>query len=105
VALAVQVPVRLPDQVEVAAYYVVSEALANAAKHAQASSVHIQARTAGGELHALVRDDGVGGAVVGQGSGLTGLADRIAALGGTISVTSPTGQGTAILVDLPLRER
>jgi signal transduction histidine kinase len=104
VELDLQVPTRLPEHVEVAAYYVVSEALANAAKHAQASAVHIQARTAVGELHMSVRDDGVGGAVVGQGSGLTGLADRIAALGGKMSVTSTTGQGTAILIDLPLRE-
>ena len=99
------VPARLPEPVEVAAYYVVSEALANAAKHAHASSVHIEARgplTASCTLSVATT---ASAAPRGQGSGLIGLTDRVEALGGTISVTSPTGQGTAILVDLPLRER
>jgi signal transduction histidine kinase len=86
----------------VAAYFVASEALANAAKHAHASTVRVEAWTGHGRLHLSVRDDGVGGAEVGQGSGLIGLADRVEALGGTITVDSPAGQGTTLLVDLPV---
>jgi signal transduction histidine kinase len=93
---------RLPEPVEVAAYYVVSEALANAAKHAKASAVHVRAHAADGRLQLLVRDDGVGGAEGGRGSGLIGLADRVQALGGTITVTSPAGQGTTLRVELPI---
>jgi signal transduction histidine kinase len=105
VELTVDLGCRLPEQVEVAAYYVVSEALANAAKHARASATHVAARTAGGRLHLCVRDDGIGGASIGAGSGLTGLADRVAALGGGIAVTSRPGQGTAVEVDLPVTLR
>jgi signal transduction histidine kinase len=94
--------VRLPEPVEVAAYYVVSEALANAAKHANASAVHVEARTVDGRLYLSVRDDGVGGAEVGRGSGLVGLIDRVEALGGTITVRSPAGQGTTVRVELPI---
>jgi signal transduction histidine kinase len=93
---------RLPEQVEVAAYYVVSEALANAAKHAGASAIHVEARIADGRLHLSVRDDGVGGAELGRGSGLVGLTDRVQALGGTITVRSPAGQGTTVRVELPI---
>jgi len=103
VELDVDVQTRLPDQVEVAAYYVVSEALANAAKHARASVAHIDIQADDGMLHLSVRDDGVGGAAPGRGSGLIGLTDRVEALGGTISVTSPTGGGTALVVDLPIK--
>jgi signal transduction histidine kinase len=102
VELEVPLRSRLPEPVEVAAYYVVSEALANAAKHANASTVRVEARTADGRLHLSVRDDGVGGAEVGRGSGLVGLTDRVQALGGTISVTSPAGQGTSLRVELPI---
>jgi signal transduction histidine kinase len=102
VELEVPLQGRLPEPVEVAAYYVVSEALANAAKHAQASVVRVQARTADGRLHLLVRDDGAGGAEVGPGSGLIGLTDRVQALGGTIAVTSPAGQGTTLQIELPI---
>jgi signal transduction histidine kinase len=104
VPVHVEVPMegRLPEPVEVAAYYVVSEALANAAKHANASAVHVAARTADGRLHLSVRDDGVGGAELGRGSGLVGLADRVQALGGTITVRSPAGQGTTVRVELPI---
>jgi signal transduction histidine kinase len=102
VELEAPLPGRLPEPVEVAAYYVASEALANAAKHAKASAVHVQAHTADGRLRLLVRDDGVGGAEVGRGSGLIGLADRAQALGGTITVTSPAGQGTTLQVELPI---
>jgi signal transduction histidine kinase len=103
--LDVDVPPRLDAPIEVATYYVVSEALANAAKHARASVVHVRVRTDDDGLHLSVRDDGVGGATAGGGSGLIGLTDRVEALGGTISVTSPTGQGTALLVDLPIDVR
>jgi len=103
VELDVDVPTRPPEQVEVAAYYIVSEALTNAAKHARASVVRVTARARDGKLRLSVRDDGVGGASQGQGSGLIGITDRVSALGGTISVTSPAGQGTALLVDLPVR--
>jgi len=93
---------RLPASIEVAAYYVVSEALTNAAKHARASVVEVDARAGDGRLHLLVRDDGVGGATVAHGSGLIGLSDRVQALGGRISVRSPAGEGTTLEIDLPV---
>jgi signal transduction histidine kinase len=101
VELDVDVSTRLPEQVEVAAYYVVSEALTNAAKHARASVVHVDVQARDGSLHLSVHDDGIGGATLGRGSGLIGLIDRVKALDGTISVTSPPGEGTALLVVLP----
>jgi signal transduction histidine kinase len=101
VELAVDVPDRLSEQVEVAAYYVVSEALTNATKHAQASVVNVDMREEDSLLHLSVRDDGAGGAVLAQGSGLIGLTDRVHALGGTISITSPAGEGTTVRVELP----
>jgi len=85
---------RLPEPVEVAAYYVVSEALTNAAKHAHASVVNVELDTHDAILRLAIRDDGIGGADPGQGSGLLGLSDRIEALGGTLEVTSPAGKGT-----------
>jgi signal transduction histidine kinase len=102
VELEVDVQARLPEPVEVAAYYVVSEALANAAKHAHASVAHVQARARDGRLHLSVSDDGVGGAAPGLGSGLVGLADRVEALDGSIRIDSPAGQGTSLQVDLPV---
>jgi signal transduction histidine kinase len=93
VELEMDVPSRLPEPVEVAAYYVVSEALTNAAKHARASLAHVQAQTRDGHLHLSVRDDGVGGAAPGRGSGLVGLTDRVEALGGTVAVHSPPRAG------------
>jgi signal transduction histidine kinase len=102
VELDVGLPSRLPEPVEVAVYYVVSEALANAAKHARASAVHVALGIHDHRLHLSVRDDGVGGAVQGRGSGLVGLTDRVEALGGTISLVSPAGHGTALSADLPL---
>jgi PAS domain S-box-containing protein len=94
---------RLPEQVEVAAYFVVSEALANAAKHAQASAVRVCTEVQDGTLHITIGDDGVGGASPSRGSGLIGLTDRVEALGGTIRVSSPAGTGTQILVELPVK--
>ena len=93
---------RLAEPVEVAAYYVVSEALTNAAKHAHASVVQVEVDTQDATLQLAIRDDGIGGADLGQGSGLLGLRDRIEALGGTLQVTSPTGKGTTLLVRIPL---
>jgi signal transduction histidine kinase len=93
---------RLPQPVETAAYYVVAEALANATKHASASVAEVQVEMRDGTLHVSIRDDGVGGADPSQGSGLLGLIDRVEALGGTIAVTSPPGQGTSMVLDLPV---
>jgi signal transduction histidine kinase len=93
---------RLTDQVEVAAYYIVSETLTNVAKHAQAAHVKIEAAVSDGKLRVTVCDDGVGGADASGGSGLTGLADRVQALGGTFSISSPPGGGTTLAVELPL---
>jgi signal transduction histidine kinase len=102
VELDMNIQTRLPEPIEVAAYYVVSEALANAAKHAHASMAHVEAQTHDGRLHLSIRDDGVGGATPKQGSGLIGLTDRVEALGGTISLASPPGHGTRLEVDLPI---
>ena len=92
---------RFPPDLEAAAYYVVSEALANAGKHASATQARVSIRRSGGVLRVQVADDGVGGADPAAGSGLTGLADRVAALGGTLCVTSPPGAGTAVTAELP----
>jgi signal transduction histidine kinase len=92
---------RLPQQVEVAAYYAVSEALANAGKHANASVVQVNLKMHGRTLHLSIRDDGAGGADPARGSGIVGLTDRVEALGGRLAVTSPPGGGTEITVDLP----
>jgi signal transduction histidine kinase len=102
VKLDVRAVARLPERVEVAAYYVVSEALTNAAKHAQASLVQVEVETVEGALRLCVRDDGVGGADPIRGSGLVGLKDRVEALGGAITIQSPPGSGTAVRVELPL---
>jgi signal transduction histidine kinase len=93
---------RLPDGIEVAAYYVVSEALTNAAKHADASRVQIDLHVAAETLCLSVVDDGVGGADPNGGSGLIGLKDRVEALGGTIDVASRPGSGTRLDVEIPL---
>jgi signal transduction histidine kinase len=104
VELNVGVSGRLPERVEVAAYYVVSEALANAAKHARATFIEVDVAVADEVLRLLVRDDGVGGAQMSGGSGLIGLSDRVEALGGRIDLTSPLGSGTTLLVTIPLRQ-
>jgi signal transduction histidine kinase len=101
VELDVRIDGRLPPPVEVGAYYVVSEMLTNAAKHARATVVVVDAEAAGGTLRLRVRDDGVGGADPVRGSGLVGLKDRIEALGGTFSVHSPAGGGTTVSCELP----
>jgi signal transduction histidine kinase len=93
---------RLPEPVEVAAYYIVSEALTNTAKHARASVVHVAVEVRHGVLELSIRDDGCGGADPACGSGLIGLTDRVDALGGTIEVASPVGQGTTLRVRLPV---
>jgi signal transduction histidine kinase len=93
---------RLPEPIEVAAYLVASEALANAAKHSQASRVDVSLQHLGGSLSLSVRDDGVGGADATRGSGLVGLSDRVEALGGTIAIHSRHSEGTLIRVELPL---
>jgi signal transduction histidine kinase len=92
---------RFQDHLETAAYFVVSEALANAAKHARASEVTVTAARQNGSLLVCVRDNGVGGACPAEGSGLGGMTDRVAALGGSVSVDSPLGHGTAVTVELP----
>jgi signal transduction histidine kinase len=93
-------PDRLPARVEETAYYVASEALANAAKHAHATAVTISARQCGSGLVVEVGDDGVGGADP-NGSGLRGLADRVAALDGRLRIDSPAGAGTRVTAELP----
>jgi len=92
---------RLPESVEVAAYYVVAEALANAAKHARASEVMVRAHTAEESLHLFISDDGIGGADSTKGSGLIGLKDRIEVLGGRMRVASPAGEGTVFDITIP----
>jgi signal transduction histidine kinase len=101
VDLDVTTKARYPEPVEIAAYYVASEALANAMKHAQASRVEISLTTHSGSLLLSIRDDGIGGADPARGSGLAGLTDRVEALGGSIRVHSTAGAGTHITVDLP----
>jgi signal transduction histidine kinase len=93
---------RLPEAIEVAAYYVVAEALANAAKHAQASEVTVCARRADDRLQISVQDDGIGGAEMSNGSGLIGLKDRVESLDGNLRLRSPRGGGTSIHVTIPL---
>jgi signal transduction histidine kinase len=100
VTLHCSLPGRLPGRVEVGAYYIICEALANAAKHAQASAVEISLGHRGHVLELSVRDDGIGGADT-SGPGLTGLADRVHALAGTMQLASPPGHGTHLRVSLP----
>jgi signal transduction histidine kinase len=102
VTLDARADVRLPERVEVAAYYVVSETLTNAAKHAQASFVEVGVEALDGMLRISIHDDGVGGANPAGGSGLVGLTDRVEAIGGRISVRSPVGAGTSVTVEIPL---
>jgi signal transduction histidine kinase len=102
VELDVQVEGRLPTTIEVAAYYVISEALTNAAKHAAASVINVTVERRDGPLHIQVSDDGIGGANPKSGTGLIGLTDRVEAVGGRITITSPPTVGTTMVADLPL---
>jgi signal transduction histidine kinase len=102
IELDVRVENRLPEPIEGAAYYVAAEALTNAAKHADASVVELSAAVTDGHLLLIVRDDGTGGADLSGGSGLIGLTDRVEAVGGTLNVVSPRGQGTTLRAELPL---
>ena len=101
VRLNVSLERRLPEQIEVAAYYVVSEALANIGKHARAASAGIDVKKQDGVLVVEVADDGIGGADTEKGSGLRGLADRVEALGGKLRVWSPPGGGTRLRAEMP----
>jgi signal transduction histidine kinase len=102
-ALDVQVPTRLSEQTEAAAYYVVSEALANVVKHAAATSAAVRVVQADGRTQVEVADDGAGSADPERGSGLGGLRDRVEALSGTFALESIPGRGTVVHADLPLR--
>jgi len=101
VRLTVKIEERLPEQLEVAAYYVVSESLANIGKHAQASSGTIAVTRTTEHVRIEVGDDGVGGAHTEDGTGLRGLGDRVEALGGRLRVWSPRGGGTRVRAELP----
>jgi signal transduction histidine kinase len=105
VELELDVPDRLPQSVEIAVYYVVSEALANVAKHAQATHAAVTVSVGDGWLRTLIRDDGVGGAGRAGGSGIPGLVDRVEALGGQLSLASAPQQGTTVTAALPLDDR
>jgi signal transduction histidine kinase len=96
---------RLSDSVEVGAYYVVSEALTNTAKHARASHVAVRGQAEADVLTLSISDDGIGGADFGKGSGLIGLRDRVEALGGRMRILSPAGGGTSLDVTIPLDSR
>jgi signal transduction histidine kinase len=97
----VRLPVRLPAAIEVTAYFVVAEALANVAKHSAARRAAVAAWVAGDRLVVEVRDDGRGGADPERGTGLTGLADRVAAVDGTVALSSPPGGPTLLHVEIP----
>jgi signal transduction histidine kinase len=105
VELDVRADRRLPDRVEVAAYYVVSEALTNAAKHAHASVIHVNLTADDAVVRLSVRDDGAGGASADRGSGLLGLKDRVESLGGNLNLDSPPDAGTAIQATIPVDVR
>jgi PAS domain S-box-containing protein len=101
VEVDVQLPARPPERIEVAAYYVVAEALTNVAKHAMASVVVVRVEECDGLVCVSVDDDGIGGADPSRGSGLVGLRDRVETLGGSLSVASPPGKGTSLVVQFP----
>jgi signal transduction histidine kinase len=101
----VRLPGRLPEPIEVTAYFVVVEALANVAKHSGASRVAVTASIVDGRLLVRVRDDGVGGADPSGGTGLAGLADRVAAVDGALALSSPAGGPTVLQVEFATRTR
>jgi signal transduction histidine kinase len=100
--LDVRVDDRLPENIEGAAYFTAAEALTNAAKHANASFIKLSAVVRDRHLFVTVQDDGIGGADSSDGSGLIGLTDRVEAVGGTLTVISPWGEGTTLFAELPL---
>jgi signal transduction histidine kinase len=102
VLLDVRIDRRLPEPIETAIYYTVSEALTNVTKHAQASEVGVRLAVENGTIRVGITDNGVGGAAVGAGCGLVGLQDRIETLEGRFQVSSPAGVGTSLLVDIPI---
>jgi GAF domain-containing protein len=104
VDLDITTDVRLAEPIEVAAYFVASEALANAAKHSDATRIDVSLERRDGNLLLSVRDDGVGGVDAARGSGIVGLNDRVEALGGRFALESPPGRGTTISVELPIAE-
>ena len=103
VELDIRAGAELSQPLQAAAYYVVAEALTNAVKHASAEAIHITLEDRQGQLRVVVRDDGVGGADPTSGSGITGLRDRVEALGGRLEVDSPPGTGTVVQADIPVR--
>jgi len=100
-AVSYRAPEELPTPVELAAYFVASEALANVAKYAQATAVEVRVAANGRELVIEIADDGVGGASADGGTGLRGLVDRVEALDGRLRVSSPRGGGTVVRAELP----
>jgi signal transduction histidine kinase len=102
VELDVRIDSRVPERIEVAAYHVVSDALANAAKHAHTSAIRVDVHRSDGLLRLSVDDDGVGGPEFGQGPGVIALEDRVGAVGGRIEIASPKGRGTSIRVSIPI---
>jgi signal transduction histidine kinase len=96
---------RLPEHAEVTTYFVVSEAITNAAKHSRASAVYVTVEPVDGKVRLSVDDNGIGGADLARGTGLVGLRDRVEAIGGTLTVQSPPGEGTHVTVELPLAPR
>ena len=104
VNLAVKTRERFSEPVEVAAYFIASESLANAAKHSQATHIDVLLELENQRLSLSLRDDGIGGADPGRGSGLTGLRDRVDALGGTLEIESGSGAGTSLTATLPLAD-
>ncbi len=102
VDLQVRAGERLPEPVEVSAYYVVAEALTNAAKHSGASAVSVEVEVAGKALRVAVRDNGAGGAGLARGTGLAGLKDQVEALGGRLFLDSRPGAGTSLQAEFPL---
>jgi signal transduction histidine kinase len=105
VELDLRVARRMPEHVEVAVYYVVSEALKNSVKYAHSSVVNVGMHVNETIIELAIRDDGIGGAHLGHGSGLLSLSDRIHALGGTLQLTSPVGSGTTLLIEIPVTDQ
>ena len=95
-------PEDLPDRVRAAAWFAASEATTNAVKYANATRITLRTNVSDDRLHLVVADDGIGGADARDGGGLEGMRERIARLGGRVTVESPLGRGTAVALDLPI---